>query len=278
MAQHLSQPIPTRDVVLHVQDAPQLWSQSIVDTVLSGKIPSYRDLRYINDFRILLGSWIHDLHFRSSKKVCVASGFLQEVLKGLPSTPELQPVTAYLLNEFSTIGNLRGWLFSPVVPAGHQAILFTAWAECIPYLPYPQGLLEWRKSRGTSHFCVPAAPNAFRGGIEAGKDCTAMFEGGPPHRLQVAGKKSRFSRILAWALLRTDRHTLWVVQTLYAAWRYWRRCPSVRGRSFEEGYFLGWGDCRSVDCMIFYNMEVNRSLHNSHYVSFLHLPQDASLA
>ena len=108
MAQHLSQPIPTRDVVLHVQDAPKLWSQSIVDTVLSGKIPSYRDLRYINDFRILLGSWIHDLHFRSSKKVCVASGFLQEVLKGLPSTPELQPVTAYLLNEFSTIGNLRG--------------------------------------------------------------------------------------------------------------------------------------------------------------------------
>ena len=108
MAQHLSQPIPTRDVVLRVQDAPKLWSQSIVDTVLSGGIPSYHDLRYVNDFRILLGSWIHDLHFTSSKKTCVASGFLQEVLKGLPSTPELQPVTAYLLNEFSTVRNLCG--------------------------------------------------------------------------------------------------------------------------------------------------------------------------
>ena len=108
MAQHLSRPIPTRDVILRVQDAPQLWSQSIVDTVLSGGIPSYHDLRYVNDFRILLGSWIHDLHFTSSKKTCVASGFLQEVLKGLPSTPELQPVTAYLLNEFSTVRNLCG--------------------------------------------------------------------------------------------------------------------------------------------------------------------------
>ena len=87
MAQHLSRPIPTRDVILRVQDAPQLWSQSIVDTVLSGGIPSY---------------------FTSSKKTCVASGFLQEVLKGLPSTPELQPVTAYLLNEFSTVRNLCG--------------------------------------------------------------------------------------------------------------------------------------------------------------------------
>ena len=108
MAQHLSRPIPTRDVILRVQDAPQLWSQSIVDTVLSGGIPSYHDLRYVNDFRILLGSWIQDLHFTSSKKTCVASGFLQEVLKGLPSTPELQPVTAYLLNEFSTVRNLCG--------------------------------------------------------------------------------------------------------------------------------------------------------------------------
>ena len=52
MAQHLSRPIPTRDVVLRVQDAPKLWSQSIVDTVLSGGIPSYHDLRYVNDFII----------------------------------------------------------------------------------------------------------------------------------------------------------------------------------------------------------------------------------
>lgn len=108
MAQHLSRPIPTRDVVLRVQDAPQLWSQSIVDTVLSGGIPSYCDLHYVNDFRILLGSWIHDLHFPSSKKTCVASGFLQEVLQGLPDALELKPVTAYLLNQFSAVRNLCG--------------------------------------------------------------------------------------------------------------------------------------------------------------------------
>lgn len=38
---------------------------------------------------------------------------------------------------------------------------------------------------------------------------------------------------------------------------------------------MGWGDCRGVDCMIFYNMmEVNKSLHNSHYVTLgLRTPQ-----
>ena len=82
MAQHLSRPIPTRDVVLRVQDAPKLWSQSIVDTVLSGGIPSYHDLRYVNDFRILLGSMIFTLRlqrkhvwrldfFKKSLKVCL---------------------------------------------------------------------------------------------------------------------------------------------------------------------------------------------------------------
>ena len=76
------------------------------------------------------------------------------------------------------------------------------------------------KGQGSRLFCVPAAPNAFWGGIEAGKGCTATFPERPPCGLQAAGKELGFPCILARALLRTDGSTLWVVQPLYATWRY----------------------------------------------------------
>ena len=48
---------------------------------------------------------------------------------------------------------------------------------------------------------MPAAPNAFWGGLEAGKDCTATFPERPPCGLQAAGKELGFPCILARALL-----------------------------------------------------------------------------
>lgn len=102
MAQHLSQPIPTRDVVLHVKDEPQAWSPAVAGKVLAGEVPSYTELRYVNDFRILLGSWIHDLHFASTKRACANSGYVEAVLEGLPAAPQLEPVKQYLLNVLSS--------------------------------------------------------------------------------------------------------------------------------------------------------------------------------
>ena len=64
---------------------------------------------------------------------------------------------------------------------------------------------------------MPAAPNAFWGGLEAGKGCTATFPERSPCGLQAAGKELGFPCILARALLRTDGSTLWVVRPLYAA-------------------------------------------------------------
>ena len=108
MAQHLSRPVPTRDVVLHVKDEPQAWSQALADKVLTGGVPGYTELRYVNDFRILLGSWIHDLHFASAKRACADSGYLEVVLEGLPPAPALDPVKRYLLNVLSSARTCRG--------------------------------------------------------------------------------------------------------------------------------------------------------------------------
>ena len=44
---------------------------------------------------------------------------------------------------------------------------------------------------------MPAAPNAFWGGLEAGKGCTATFPERSPCGLQAAGKELGFPCILA---------------------------------------------------------------------------------
>ncbi len=85
MAHYLNNPVPSGDVVLHVKDDPEGWSPQIVETVLAGGIPGYADLKYINDFRMLLGTWLRDLHFRAARAALVRSGYLERVLQGLPS-------------------------------------------------------------------------------------------------------------------------------------------------------------------------------------------------
>ena len=104
MAQHLSKPVPTEDVVLHVQDEPEAWSPEIAETVLAGKTPGYTEIRYVNDFRMLLGAWIHDLHFAASRRICAHAGFIQVILEGLPRVAELDAVRAYILGELAKAG------------------------------------------------------------------------------------------------------------------------------------------------------------------------------
>lgn len=103
MAKHMNEPIPNGDVVLHVLNDPQQWSPSLVTTILSGKVPNYKDLRFVNDFRMLLGSWIHDLHFPTAKTQLVASGYVEHILSGLPQVEELQPIREYFTCSLAAI-------------------------------------------------------------------------------------------------------------------------------------------------------------------------------
>lgn len=94
MAIHLNGVARSQEVVLHVKDEPDKWSPGIVETVLSGRVPSYADLQYINDFRMLLVSWLHELHYATSRLYLAHSGHVEEVLAGLPQ--DLAPVSDVL--------------------------------------------------------------------------------------------------------------------------------------------------------------------------------------
>lgn len=98
LAKHFDAPIPSDEVILHVRNEPQRWSEHVAAVVLAGKVPSYAELVYVNDFRILLVSWLRDLHFTDSRSILAHSGHVEVVLDGLPKDPKLAPVLACLQN------------------------------------------------------------------------------------------------------------------------------------------------------------------------------------
>lgn len=103
MVAHFEQALPENDAVfLHVQNRPEACSPTVIRDVLAGRVVSYRDLHYVNDFRLLLGTWAHELRFPITRKMLRASGHLEKVFSGLPDTPEIRASVAFLrgvLNE-----------------------------------------------------------------------------------------------------------------------------------------------------------------------------------
>lgn len=98
MAGHLAGSGPKNDaVILHVQDDPRLWTPSVVEDVVAGRVAAYADLRSVNDFRLLLGTWMYDLRFAATRRRLKASGLVPELLAPLPDAAPVQAARARLL-------------------------------------------------------------------------------------------------------------------------------------------------------------------------------------
>ncbi len=64
---------------------------------LEGRVASYADLRSVNDFRVLLNTWIFDMHFAASRRQFVEDGHARRLLEGLPANAVYGPARAALL-------------------------------------------------------------------------------------------------------------------------------------------------------------------------------------
>jgi hypothetical protein len=72
-------------VTWKLADAPEKWTPSLYNAVLSKRLGRSEDMRYINDFRLLICSWVYDINFPSSRALMRKQGYLDEILAGLPS-------------------------------------------------------------------------------------------------------------------------------------------------------------------------------------------------
>jgi len=76
-------------VVLHLADEPDRYSAELVEQIRSGRIGDYSLMRYENDFKLLLLSWVFDLNFAVSRRTFLKRGLAEELFGLMPRTPEL---------------------------------------------------------------------------------------------------------------------------------------------------------------------------------------------
>ena len=84
--EHLNSDRPGKPtVILWLPDTDAIWSTKVIDAVLDGVTASYADLRTVNDFRLLLGTWYNDLSFAASRQRYVGDGHARRIILGLPA-------------------------------------------------------------------------------------------------------------------------------------------------------------------------------------------------
>jgi len=98
----------TPTIVLNLSEEPDKYTRAILDTILAGGYTSYEDMRYVNDFRILLCGWVNAFAFEASRKILAQANFLTSIMAGLPETEktaELKNVVLQRLEHFDSRAN-----------------------------------------------------------------------------------------------------------------------------------------------------------------------------
>ena len=88
-------------VLLHLRDEPKAYSPSVFQALEEGNVALYRDMRFTNDFRILLCTWLHDLHFPTTHRILAQEGWLHHIIDGLEALPELRERLRTFVSDFS---------------------------------------------------------------------------------------------------------------------------------------------------------------------------------
>lgn len=104
MDEHLRGPGPYNPtVVLSLPDDPDLHSPQIIADALAGKPASYADLRSVNDFRVLLGTWLFGMTTPTSRRMFAQNGHAKTLLAALPERGPYAEVRAMILDKLSVI-------------------------------------------------------------------------------------------------------------------------------------------------------------------------------
>jgi len=89
-------------ILLSVKDDPELFTPKVLEDALARRVAAYADLRSVNDFRVLLGTWQYDLRFAFSRKCLAQEGHVRRLLEDLPALPALRAVREQLLADLDS--------------------------------------------------------------------------------------------------------------------------------------------------------------------------------
>jgi len=80
-------------IELNLLDDPT-WSDHILEAVMNKKIARMKDLKTLNDFKLLQISWVFDLNFAPSFKAVENRKYLKQIEATLPQSPDIADAVA----------------------------------------------------------------------------------------------------------------------------------------------------------------------------------------
>ncbi len=103
MLEHFDPAKPKNPVAtLRLVDDPERHTPAILDAAMRQTTPDYGQMRWLNDFKLLLLAWAFDLGFAASRKEFQERGYLERLAAVLPRRPEFEAllgrVRTYLNN------------------------------------------------------------------------------------------------------------------------------------------------------------------------------------
>lgn len=95
MLEHFAVPGEKDPVVfLGLPERPGRFNPAIIADIEAGRIGNYYDMESVNDFALLLLSWINDMAFARTRRLFFRRGYVDALFGQLPQTPELTAFAA----------------------------------------------------------------------------------------------------------------------------------------------------------------------------------------
>lgn len=85
-------------VHLHVKPHPENYSPALCDAVMRGCQGDYRDMVWVNDFKLMILSWFSDINYRRSLELAVERGLHRQLLALLPRDETMRVLGATVLD------------------------------------------------------------------------------------------------------------------------------------------------------------------------------------
>jgi hypothetical protein len=92
-------------VNLELKPHPDRYTPGILAQVRGRQMVNYDEMTWVNDFKLLLCSWVYDLNYRVSRAVVRERGYLEELLEYLPRGPEFIKLGRQLQEDLANGGD-----------------------------------------------------------------------------------------------------------------------------------------------------------------------------
>jgi len=89
------------EVTLNVKDEPQVYTTAVAEALLRREPGDYREIIYVNDFKLMTIGWLYDLNFRSACRLLNERGYLETLLQSLPQDPLLDRVRQHVRTDLA---------------------------------------------------------------------------------------------------------------------------------------------------------------------------------